>query len=89
MMDIKEMIKINLDNPHYVIDDIEITSSVLEQMSKIVKYIMTNENLSFEEAFIKFHQSDLFTDLVDIENRVWATDALELINIYYSYGKTK
>ena len=56
-MNIKEMIRAKLGDPHYIIEDIEITSSVLDQMSKIVKYIMTNENLTFDEAFLKFYQS--------------------------------
>lgn len=88
-MDVKDMIRINLDNPHYIIDDVEITSSVLDQMSSIVKYIMTEEALSFDEAFIRFHQSELFSEIEDIKNKVWSDDVSELINTYYCYENIK
>lgn len=83
-MNIKEMIKNKLGNPHYVIDDIEITSSVVEQMATVVKYIMANENKSFDDAFLNFYQSDLFRDLDDVNTKMWLMDPNSLISLYYS-----
>lgn len=91
-MNIKEMIKNKLGPNHiYCIDDHDFTSTVLGKMTSIVQDIMLTKNITFDEAFLEFFQSDLFAEIDDITTNVWSEEVSELIRRYYSYteGKTK
>ena len=88
-VNIKEMIREKMNNPIYVIDDIEVTSTVLDNVTATIQNIMENSGKSFEEAFNEFNNSEFFAEFQDIDNGLWLTRKENFINSYYEYSKAK
>lgn len=89
-MELKEAIRQNLNNPVYVIDgDIDVTSSVLNQVVILVKNVMLNKNISFEQAMEEVKKSDTFKEIENLNTNLWLSSEEELLDVYNSYNNTK
>lgn len=81
--------RVNLDSEQYFFDDLDVTSLIKEKAIHMANAIALKESIAFEEAYIKFINSDFFHKLERTNNGFWIFSYAEIENLYFNEENKK